>query len=117
MSNNKNINKMEKELILEVSEKVEFQVISKKDYVDSYGTGDYTGRNTYVVTRKLMLSDIPSAQGGTKETDTLYSDGVFIKWEKQGLGNFGTFNDQRIAQILCGALNSKEQKELIELIG
>jgi len=108
---------MEKELILEVSEKVEFQVISKKDFVDSYGTGDYTGYNTYIVTRKLMESDIPSGQGGTKETATLYSDELLIKWEKEGLGNFGTFNNQRIAQILCDSLNSKGQKELIELIG
>ena len=108
---------MEKELILEVSEKVEFQVSIEKDYVDSYGTGDYTGRNTYIVTRKLMLSDIPSSQGGTQETESLYSDEVFIKWEKEGLGNFGTFNNQRIAQILCDSLNSKGQKELIELIG
>ena len=108
---------MEKELILEVSEKVEFQVSIEKDFVDSYGTGDYTGRKKYVVKRKLMLSDIPSAQGGTKETNTLYSDELFIKWEKQGLGNFGTFNDQKIAQILCDSLNTKGQKELIELIG
>ena len=107
---------MVSELTLEVSETIEFQVTTEKQYADSYGTGDYVGHNKYVVKRKLMLSDIPKCQGGTKDRDIFHSDRLLLKWEKEGLDVFGTFRDKRIAQILCDALNSKEQKELIEIV-
>jgi len=105
-------------ITIEISEKIEFFIVTESTSVDQYHTGDRTNVNDYIVKRKLMLSDIPEANGGTKITDHSIHTNVFLMWEKDGIDDFGKFNhaNRQYAEVLCNALNNTDQKELLEMI-
>ena len=103
-------------LTVEISEKIEFIVKTETKTVDAYRTGDYNEFQEYKVTRKMMLSDIPTIHGGTGKSKYGYTDEVYKNWEKNGLGNFGEFQSKKLALAFCNYLNSLNQSDLEILI-
>ncbi len=105
-------------ITVEVSEKIEFFIVTESRSVDQYHTGDRINVNDYIVKRKMMFSDIPEKNGGTKKTDRLIHTDVFLMWEKDGIDDFGKFYhaNKQYAEVLCNALNNTDQNELLEMI-
>tara|TARA_R110002126_G_scaffold86464_1_gene208665 strand:+ start:48532 stop:48969 length:438 start_codon:yes stop_codon:yes gene_type:complete len=107
----------EYELDVEVSDKIEFQVVEKESKgVDVYGTGDKITRPEFLVNRKLLTSDLSPLQGGTGEDKYSYTDGLLKIFESEGRETIETFRSEKIAKFFAEALNKTSQSVLKELL-
>lgn len=107
----------EYELDVEVSDKIEFQVVEKESKgVDVYGTGDKITHPEFLVNRKLLASDLSPLQGGTGEDKHSYTDGLLKIFESEGRETIETFRSEKLAKFFAKTLNKTSQSKLKELL-
>lgn len=109
---------MAKAKTINVETKIKFEVIKgQSKAVDTYHTGDYNSMEIFKVVRKQMASDIPKQQGGTKKcAGGGYSEDLVLKQNKEGVQTICSFINDKLAIIVCKALNATPQKELKKLM-
>ena len=98
---------------LTVEKNIKFKVHIVTKWADAFGTGDAQSYNQFEVRRFQMRADIPHQNGGGKQNSICgLSEEVLQKQNKEGVGSYGIFKDEDIAQLFVDQLNAMEQSDL-----